>query len=91
MPRRRIRAHYEQLLEFERGCIIGLKEGGYNHDDWGRIGRIRFQLCPDDHRKRVWRRQLVDPVFTIARHTGPIPEVMVWGAIFLQPESFGRH
>ncbi|GFU10167.1 hypothetical protein TNCV_3449501 [Trichonephila clavipes] len=29
MPRCRIRAHYEQLLEFERGRIIGLKEGGW--------------------------------------------------------------
>ncbi|GFW44373.1 transposable element Tc1 transposase [Trichonephila clavipes] len=27
MTRHRIRAHYEQLPEFERGCIIGLKEG----------------------------------------------------------------
>ncbi|GFT55288.1 transposable element Tcb1 transposase [Trichonephila clavipes] len=26
MPHRRIRAHYEQLSEFERGRIIGLKE-----------------------------------------------------------------
>ncbi|GFU49632.1 hypothetical protein TNCV_4143991 [Trichonephila clavipes] len=26
MPRHRIRAHYEQLSEFERGCITGLKE-----------------------------------------------------------------
>ncbi|GFX84587.1 uncharacterized protein TNCV_723951 [Trichonephila clavipes] len=29
MPRRRIRAHYELLSEFERGRIIGLKEA-----DW---------------------------------------------------------
>ncbi|GFV67057.1 hypothetical protein TNCV_357411 [Trichonephila clavipes] len=29
MPRRRIRAHYEQLSEFERGRIIGLKEGSW--------------------------------------------------------------
>ncbi|GFX82683.1 uncharacterized protein TNCV_1193581 [Trichonephila clavipes] len=29
MPRRRIRAHYEQLSEFERGRIIGLKEEGW--------------------------------------------------------------
>ncbi|GFX31790.1 hypothetical protein TNCV_171231 [Trichonephila clavipes] len=28
MLRRRIRAHYEQLSEFERGRIIGLKEAG---------------------------------------------------------------
>ncbi|GFY11559.1 HTH_Tnp_Tc3_2 domain-containing protein [Trichonephila clavipes] len=29
MPRRRIRAPYEQLSEFERGRIIGLKEAGW--------------------------------------------------------------
>ncbi|GFX88447.1 transposable element Tcb1 transposase [Trichonephila clavipes] len=29
MPRRRIRAHYEQLSEFERGRINGLKEAGW--------------------------------------------------------------
>ncbi|GFU75001.1 HTH_Tnp_Tc3_2 domain-containing protein [Trichonephila clavipes] len=29
MPRRRIRAHYEQLSEFERGRIIVLKEAGW--------------------------------------------------------------
>ncbi|GFX17189.1 HTH_Tnp_Tc3_2 domain-containing protein [Trichonephila clavipes] len=29
MPQCRIRAHYEQLSEFERGRIIGLKEGGW--------------------------------------------------------------
>ncbi|GFT39365.1 hypothetical protein TNCV_2422721 [Trichonephila clavipes] len=28
MTRRSIRAHYEQMPEFERGCSIGLKEGG---------------------------------------------------------------
>ncbi|GFY26626.1 hypothetical protein TNCV_2879541 [Trichonephila clavipes] len=34
MPRRRIRARYEQLSEFEKGCIIGLKEAG-----WEKIGK----------------------------------------------------
>ncbi|GFX44334.1 hypothetical protein TNCV_1097741 [Trichonephila clavipes] len=29
MPRRRIRAHYEQMSEFERGHIIELKEEGW--------------------------------------------------------------
>ncbi|GFU00387.1 uncharacterized protein TNCV_4259111 [Trichonephila clavipes] len=29
MPRHRIRAHNEQLSEFERGRIIGQKEGGW--------------------------------------------------------------
>ncbi|GFU94149.1 uncharacterized protein TNCV_967191 [Trichonephila clavipes] len=44
---------------------------------------FRFQLCPDDHRRRVWRqpRQRAYPAFTIERPTGPQPEVMVWDAI----------
>ncbi|GFV51540.1 transposable element Tc1 transposase [Trichonephila clavipes] len=42
-----------------------------------------FQLCLDNHQRRVWNRpgQRTDPVFTIARHTGPQPAVMVWSAI----------
>ncbi|GFX27075.1 transposable element Tc1 transposase [Trichonephila clavipes] len=89
MPCRRIPAHYEQLSEFEIGCTIGLKEAGWNHADWECIvfsDKIRFQLCPENNRKRVCRRpgQRADPSFTIAHHTGPQPGVMVWGAI-----SFG--
>ncbi|GFV55239.1 transposable element Tc1 transposase [Trichonephila clavipes] len=43
----------------------------------------RFQLCPDDNRRRVWRlrRQRTDPAFTIAPYTGPQLGVTVWGAI----------
>ncbi|GFY12400.1 transposable element Tc1 transposase [Trichonephila clavipes] len=53
--------------------------------DCGRIvfsDESRFQLCPDDHRKHVWRYpgQRADPAFTISRHTGPQPRVIVWGA-----------
>ncbi|GFX47732.1 HTH_Tnp_Tc3_2 domain-containing protein [Trichonephila clavipes] len=29
MLHRRIRAHHEQISEFERGCIIGLREEGW--------------------------------------------------------------
>ncbi|GFY35830.1 hypothetical protein TNCV_4842061 [Trichonephila clavipes] len=38
-----------------------------------------FQLCPDNHRRRVWRRlvQCADPAFTTARHTSLQSEVMV--------------
>ncbi|GFT23097.1 hypothetical protein TNCV_1858421 [Trichonephila clavipes] len=38
-----------------------------------------FQLCPDDHRRRVWRRpgQHADNAFTIVRDTGPQLGVMV--------------
>ncbi|GFU20878.1 HTH_Tnp_Tc3_2 domain-containing protein [Nephila pilipes] len=55
-----------------------LAPSGWNEADWRRIVFIDeslFQLCPDDHRRRVWRRpgQLVDPAFTITRHTGPEP------------------
>ncbi|GFU20941.1 hypothetical protein TNCV_3005111 [Trichonephila clavipes] len=38
MPRRRIRAHYEQLPEFERGRIIGLKDSGrFQRHDGSRL------------------------------------------------------
>ncbi|GFT28560.1 uncharacterized protein TNCV_429561 [Trichonephila clavipes] len=89
MPHRRILAHYKQTSEFERGRIIGQKEAGKkNHADWGCIvlrDESRFQLCPDDHRRCVWRclEQRADPSFTIARPTGPQPGVMFWGAISL--------
>ncbi|GFU99555.1 transposable element Tc1 transposase [Trichonephila clavipes] len=76
MPRRGIRAHYEQQSKFERGRIIELKEAVFSDES-------RFQLCPDDHQGRVWRSpgQRADPAFTIARPTGPQPGVIVWGAI----------
>ncbi|GFV96685.1 transposable element Tc1 transposase [Trichonephila clavipes] len=74
MPCCRIRAHYEP--EFKRGRIIRLKEAVFSDE-------FRFQLCPDDNRRRVWRSpgQRADPAFTIEHHTGPKPGVMVWGAI----------
>ncbi|GFX13727.1 uncharacterized protein TNCV_599371 [Trichonephila clavipes] len=53
-----------------------LARSGWNQADWGRTvfsDESGFQLCPDDHRRRVWRRPgpRADPAFTIARHTGP--------------------
>ncbi|GFU01997.1 transposable element Tc1 transposase [Trichonephila clavipes] len=53
---------------------------------WGRIvfsDKSRFELCPDDHRRRVWRRpgQRADPAFTIACRTCDQPRVMACGAI----------
>ncbi|UYV66965.1 hypothetical protein LAZ67_4003475 [Cordylochernes scorpioides] len=58
----------------------------WNCADWGRIvfsDESRFLLCPDDRRKRVWRRpgQRVDPGLSVEHHTGPQQGVMVWGAI----------
>ncbi|GFW79398.1 transposable element Tc1 transposase [Trichonephila clavipes] len=72
--------HYRARLQW---CLAQL---GWNHADWGCIvfrDESRFQLCPDDHRRRVWRcpGQCADPAFTIARHTSPQPGVMVRGAI----------
>ncbi|GFW05728.1 uncharacterized protein TNCV_3407941 [Trichonephila clavipes] len=100
----RIRVHYEQLSEFQRGRIIGLKEAGWANrritrhmgrtdaaigrclQEWVDSGRFqhhdvfgdesRFQPCPDDHRRRVWRRpgQHADPAFTPHRpSTSPLP------------------
>ncbi|GFW45350.1 transposable element Tcb2 transposase [Trichonephila clavipes] len=61
-----------------------LTRSGWNHADWGCIVFIdesHFQLCPDNHRRRVWKRlgQRTDPAFIF--HTRPQPGVMVWGAI----------
>ncbi|GFV04352.1 hypothetical protein TNCV_919731 [Trichonephila clavipes] len=41
-----------------------------------------IQLCPNDYRRRVWSRpgQRADPAFTIARHTGPKPGIMLWAS-----------
>ncbi|GFS85971.1 transposable element Tc1 transposase [Trichonephila clavipes] len=48
-----------------------------------------FQLCPDDHRRSVWRHpgQCADPAFTIARHTDSQSRVMVWGAISVYSQT----
>ncbi|GBL88194.1 Transposable element Tc1 transposase [Araneus ventricosus] len=40
MPLRRRRSHYEQLTKFERGRVIGLREGGFSFRDIAeRLGR----------------------------------------------------
>ncbi|UYV81341.1 Transposase [Cordylochernes scorpioides] len=64
----------------------------WNCADWGRIvfsDESRFLLCPDDRRKRVWRRsgQRVDPGLTVEHHTGPQQGVMVWGAISIDSRT----
>ncbi|GFX62351.1 transposable element Tc1 transposase [Trichonephila clavipes] len=61
----------------------------WNHADWGRIvfsDESHFHLCPDNHRRRVWR-QRAEPAFTIVRHKGPQQRVMVWGAISFEVGS----
>ncbi|GFW21573.1 HTH_Tnp_Tc3_2 domain-containing protein [Trichonephila clavipes] len=50
MPRRRIRAHYEQLSEFERGRIIGLKEEG-----WANRRIARHMGQSDAAIRRCWQ------------------------------------
>ncbi|UYV63904.1 hypothetical protein LAZ67_2005924 [Cordylochernes scorpioides] len=64
----------------------------WNCADWGRIvfsDESRFLLCPNDRRKRVWRRpgQREDPGLTVEHHTGPQQGVMVWGAISFDSRS----
>ncbi|GFW51052.1 transposable element Tc1 transposase [Trichonephila clavipes] len=73
-------AHYRARLQWFSARL------GWKQADWGRIvlnDEFRFQLCPDDHRRHVWRHpgQRADLAFTIAHHTGPQSGIMVWGAI----------
>ncbi|GFT33912.1 HTH_Tnp_Tc3_2 domain-containing protein [Trichonephila clavipes] len=73
-------AHCRAILQW---CLT---RSGWNHADWGcRVfsDESHFQLCPDNHRRRVWRRlgQRADPAFPIACHISPQPGVMVWGTI----------
>ncbi|GBL97074.1 hypothetical protein AVEN_254116-1 [Araneus ventricosus] len=40
MPLRRRRSHYQQLTEFKRGRVVGLREGGFSFRDiTERLGR----------------------------------------------------
>ncbi|GFW33903.1 transposable element Tc1 transposase [Trichonephila clavipes] len=50
---------------------------------------FRFHLCPDDNRRRVWRRpgQRANPVFTISRLTGLQQGVMYPSLIFQQDNA----
>ncbi|GFV02843.1 hypothetical protein TNCV_3609721 [Trichonephila clavipes] len=48
MPRRRIRGHYEQLSEFERDRIIGLKETSWENQ------RIARHMSRSDADKNGW-------------------------------------
>ncbi|GFT66649.1 hypothetical protein TNCV_4803421 [Trichonephila clavipes] len=53
MPRRRIRAHYEQLSEFEGGRIIGMKNAGSANQRIARqISRMMRPL--EDTGKNGW-------------------------------------
>ena len=57
-----------------------------NCSGWERIAfnyESRFQLCPDDNRRRVLRRplKLGEPTLTISNHTGPQQGFMIWSVI----------
>ncbi|GFX15208.1 transposable element Tc1 transposase [Trichonephila clavipes] len=65
-----------------------LARSSCNQADWGCIelsDESHFQLCPDDHQRRAWKRLgwRADLAFTIALQTGFQPGVMVWEAISL--------
>ncbi|GFS82816.1 uncharacterized protein TNCV_3127661 [Trichonephila clavipes] len=49
LPRRRIRAHYEQLSELERSCIIVLKKAG-----WVNRRIVRHMGRSDAAIRRCW-------------------------------------
>ncbi|GFW40621.1 HTH_Tnp_Tc3_2 domain-containing protein [Trichonephila clavipes] len=60
---KKIRAHYEQLLEFERGRIIGLKEGG-----WANWRITRHMGRSDAAIRRCWKKWVNNGRFQ--RHDG---------------------
>ncbi|GFV37868.1 transposable element Tc1 transposase [Trichonephila clavipes] len=63
-----IRSYSQSDDQFKHHCNLAppcarlqwcLNLSGWNHADWGRIvfnKESRFHLCPDVHRRRVWRR-----------------------------------
>ncbi|GFT32412.1 HTH_Tnp_Tc3_2 domain-containing protein [Trichonephila clavipes] len=58
MLHRRIRAHYQQLSEFERGSIIGLREGCWaNRRIAGHIGRSDAVI------RRCWKKWVDNGIF----------------------------
>ncbi|KFM65698.1 Transposable element Tcb2 transposase, partial [Stegodyphus mimosarum] len=64
----------------------------WNVTDWSRIvfsDESRFELSPNDQRRRVWRRpgQRYDTNLTVFRQTGRQPGVMVWGNISFNSRS----
>ncbi|GFX74782.1 HTH_Tnp_Tc3_2 domain-containing protein [Trichonephila clavipes] len=63
IPQRRIRAHYEQLTEFERGRIIELKEAG-----WANRRIARHIRRSDLGIKRCWQEWVDSGRFQ--RHDG---------------------
>ncbi|GFU88493.1 transposable element Tc1 transposase [Trichonephila clavipes] len=77
-------------------CLLQLclPPSGWNRVEFGSRSIVFsdescFQLCPDDHRRRVWRHPVCrdDTVFTIARHTGPNRRVTVWGSISFESRT----
>ena len=63
MPRRRIRAHYEQLSEFKRGRVIGLKDAG-----WANWRIARHMGRSDAAIRRCWQEWVDNGRFR--RHNG---------------------
>ncbi|GFW42711.1 HTH_Tnp_Tc3_2 domain-containing protein [Trichonephila clavipes] len=58
MPHHRNRTHCEQLSQFETGCIIGLKESGW--ENW-RIARHIGQI--DAAIRRCWQKWMSNSRF----------------------------
>ncbi|GFY32769.1 uncharacterized protein TNCV_4638751 [Trichonephila clavipes] len=63
IPRLGIRAHYEQLSEFERGHIIELKKAG-----WANRGIVRHMGRRDAVIRRFWQEWMESGRFQ--RHDG---------------------
>ncbi|GFX05247.1 hypothetical protein TNCV_4174901 [Trichonephila clavipes] len=84
MSPRRIRAHYEQLSEFERGRLDKSEYRSKRSAIRRCCDESRFQLRPEDTGRRVWRPagQRANTAFTIERTQAPKQE-LTSGVLFL--------
>ena len=61
-----------------------MARSGWNDADWGRIvfsDESRFQLCPDDHRRRVWRRTGQRGILLSLLHATPALNKALWSGV----------
>ncbi|GFW73234.1 hypothetical protein TNCV_2798981 [Trichonephila clavipes] len=91
MPLRRNRRQYEQLTDFDRGRIIGLREAGWSNRRIGRhLGRSDRHPVPsrENHKEttdRSWLEEptsaktlTTDPTSAGAVSTGFLPTSATW-------------
>ncbi|GFV71096.1 HTH_Tnp_Tc3_2 domain-containing protein [Trichonephila clavipes] len=85
-----VHRHQRSDVRFAHALQWCLNRSGWNHADWGRIvfsDEFRFQLRPDDRRRRVWRHQGM-PILLSLLHAKQAHNLDLWyGMSFLLTEG----